>query len=144
MVELYPVWNSEWTTSSVASESLEHDDTTLSEAIDNDGVTGTELFLWINYGEGNPLDSACVVKILRDVDGTNYESEDDAPYTFCLPIGYAEAIDTSETTNTRSQLVFVDSRRASKFKVHVTNRTGGDVIVSLYYRTVSLHKENSA
>ena len=144
MVELYPVWEENWTNSSgIFSETLEHGDSVTSEVIDNDGVLGTELSVWCNYGSGNPLDSGCEVRILRDIDGTNFETEADVPYGLTMPIGYEETDFNPATPSQRVQNIFVDSRRVSKFKVHVRNRTGDDLTVHLSYKSVSLQKENS-
>ena len=131
-IEINPSWDSSWTATSINASAISDSSSATSAAIDNDDKSGTEVSVTVAYG-GSATDPITVY-LLRDVDGTNYESEDDKPFGFQMPV-------TASGTHRRT--FFVCGESVSKFKVKVVNTSGDSVTATVRYKQMIIENVSS-
>lgn len=116
-------WDTSWTNSSINGSTVTDGSSATTAAISNDGKSATEVSITVVYG--GTANEGIVAYVLRDTNGTNYESVADLPWGIALPADIS-------TTFRRTFTVTAD--RVSNFKVHVTNDSGASVTATVKYR----------
>lgn len=108
-----------------------NDEATLTtDAVDLDGKAACEISVeWIEGNDG-ACDGDVYVYLLRDIDGTNYQTIDDNPQ--CIGV-----VDATQNT-TRYIGCNVYPSEVGKFKVLVDNDSGQDGDLSLRIRTATI------
>ncbi|QNN24350.1 hypothetical protein HED60_19420 [Planctomycetales bacterium ZRK34] len=96
-----------------------------SAAISNDGKIASEVSVTLTYG--STATEGAKVYIIRDIDGTNYEQEQDLPYGFSMPYS---------TSTTYRRAFTVRGDEASSFKILVTNDTGDSITAVVRTRQI--------
>lgn len=118
----YYDWDSAWSSTSIDGTMADATSQTTA-AISNDGKVVTEISVSVTYG--GTTDQGAQVYVLRDIDGTNYETSDDKPFGFELPYS---------TSSTRNRVFTIAADRVSDFKVEVSNDTGDTISTTVLYR----------
>ncbi len=90
------------------------------EAIDNNGKWGSEVTVTVEHG--GTANCGVKVYVLRQVDTTTYEDMHSDPWGFEMPY---------DTNQTVYRTFFVDGVSVSKFKVFISNSSGGSVDVTV-------------
>lgn len=120
----YYDWDASWTTTSINASTVTNSGTAVSGKISNDTKISTEISIDIDYGGTATQGVFCY--LLRDIDGTNFESAStDEPFGFELP--YA-------VSSTRRRTFQVSGDKVSDFKIHLSNSSGADVTATVRYR----------
>lgn len=129
MTTFNPNWDTSWTATSI-DETVIADDASevIDDEIDNDDKAATEVSITVTYG--TVAEQGVVVRVLRDVNGTDFEDpEADYPWGFQMPYG-------AEATTHRN--FTVPGHHISKFKVHILNESGDDVEASVLYKQATI------
>jgi len=108
-----------------------NDEATLtSDAVSLDLKVACEISVkWVEGNDG-ACDGDVYVYVLRDTDGTNYQTIDDNPALGCV-------IDATQNT-TRYKTFTIDAAEVSDFKILVDNDSGQDGDLTIKYRTAIL------
>ncbi len=115
---------SDWTADDLATTATE-----TSDAIPMDELLSMEISIKIVYHAD--ATEACIVYVLRDTDGTNYEDPAlDSPWRFTMPINVA-----SPYTNYKTFTVFGDE--VSSFKVAVNNPDAETAAITVKQRSAN-------
>ena len=93
-----------------ASQSVAADDSHVMGTVDNAGKIATELSIAVTYHAS--ATAGAQVQIERDLDGTNFEGENSAPWVVPIPF----AADT-----TRERVITIPGDQVGKFQVRVVN-----------------------
>jgi hypothetical protein len=118
-------WTLDWTTTSINGSSLSASGgQATTAAISNDGKLDTEVSVTAAYGAGTVGASDCIVYLLRDVDGTNYEAIADGPWGFSL----------AKTASTTHRRTFTVPASVGRFQILVRNNTGVTVTATVRFR----------
>jgi hypothetical protein len=102
-------WDAGWTAIDAAillDQSGTTEDT--SAVIDCDGKAACEISIDADYSNHAKATGGLFVYILRDIDGTSYETEDDEPWGFEMPFLQA---------GTRRRTFSIDVSQISEFKI---------------------------
>lgn len=127
-----PNWAAAWSNTSINGGSISDASNATTAAISNDEVGGTEVSVRVTYG--GTATEGIKVYVLRDLDGTNYETVNDNPWGIELP--YA-------VSGSRSRVFTIPSQLASNFKIHVTNDSGAAVTCTVKTRQFTLDQLSS-
>lgn len=122
MTQTYFDWDASWTTTSI--DGTMTDGTSQSTAaISNDGKVATEISVDVDYD--STANEGLLCYVLRDINGTDYETANDSPFGFQMPYAISQ---------TRRRTFTVAGDRVSRFKVQLQNNTGGTVTATVKYR----------
>lgn len=117
--------DSSWATTSINGSTVGNGSSeTTSSPISNDGKIGTQVSVTVVYG--SPATAGVQMMILRDIDGTNFESPNDLPWGLSLPY-------TASGTHRRAVTVPPD---IGDFKVAVVNPSGASVTATVRTRQI--------
>lgn len=120
MGSFYRDYDASWTTDgTVNSSSVTNASTATSDAYSNDTKLNTRVSIEIAYGSA-PSEGVKVY-ILADVDGTNFEDANSAPWGFEMP--YA--------ASTTIKKAFDVPAHINDFKVYLTNDTGDTITATM-------------
>ena len=126
-------WDASWTILDAAITLMQGGTTEDTSAVVNcDGKAACEVSIDADYSNHAKATGGLFVYILRDVNGTSYETEDDNPWGFEMPF-------TQNDTNRRT--FSVDVSQVSKFKVMLDwdNSTGSSsVVVATAYKFATI------
>ncbi|WP_166820526.1 hypothetical protein [Thalassoroseus pseudoceratinae] len=131
-IEINPSWDSSWTATSINASTISDSSSATTAAIDNDDKSGTEVSITVAY-DGTASDPVTVY-LLKDVDGTNYESEDDKPFGFQMPVA---------ASMTHRRTFFVCGESVSKFKIKIVNDSGDSVTATVRYKQMTIENVSS-
>lgn len=123
MTNIIQNWDTSWASTSISSTSIADGTAATTAALSLDEKSACEVSVTVTYGA--TATEGVKVYVLRDTDGTNYETVDDKPWGF-------ELAKSSGTTRRRTFTVAAD--RVSVFKVSVVNDTGDDVTATVRTR----------
>jgi len=123
-----PAWDANWTNTSINSSAVTTGSTATSAAISNDVKIVTEVSVTIAYG--GTATEGVKVYLLRDIDGTNYETTNDMPWGFQMPFS---------TSVTRYRSFTVSGSSISKFKILVSNASGATVTASVKFKQATVN-----
>lgn len=124
----YYDWGS-WTTL-VDAQVINHGFDLTSDAVSLDLLAGCEVSVVATYSN-HAITQGVKVYVLRELDGTNYEGENDNPWGFEAP--YVQ-------NGTRNRVFNVDPGQAGGFKILLTydGLAGSSVTVTVRYRTATI------
>jgi hypothetical protein len=118
-------WTLTWTTTSINASTLSSGGgEATTAAISNDGKLDTEVSITAAYASGTVGANDCIVYLLRDVDGTDYEVIADNPWGFAM----------AKTVSTTHRRTFTVPASVGRFKIMVRNNTGVNADVTVRYR----------
>lgn len=127
MATINPNWDTAWTNTSILASAITNGSTATTAVISNDNKTGTEISVDVDYGA--TANEGVKVFVLRDINGTDFESSVDSPWGFML----AFAISL-----TRRRTFTVAGDMTSDFKIHVSNASGATVTADVKYRQMTV------
>lgn len=129
MATFNPNWDSSWTTTSINATTItDTTNVTTSSAISNDNKAVTEVSVSVAYG--TTADQGVTVYVLRDTDGTNFESvAHDLPWGFSMPY---------YVSTTCRRCFSIPGNSISKFKVYLDNHSGADVTATVDYKQATI------
>lgn len=129
MATFNPAWDANWTNTSINGSTITNATTsTITTAISNDVKIVTEVSVTIAYG--GTATEGVKVYLLRDVDGTNYETTNDLPWGFQMPFS---------TSVTRYRTFTVSGSSISKFKILLSNNSGASVTATVKYKQATVN-----
>lgn len=133
MGTVYVDWPDTWTVLASGDGSrdidaldLDDENTITSAAISQDAKVSTEISVAWTEGNDGACDGDVYVYVLRDIDGTNYQTLSDPPALGCV-------IDATQNT-TRYGVFTVHSEEVSNFKILVDNDSGRDGNLTVRYK----------
>jgi len=118
-----PAWDAAWTTTSINSTSIVTAANSTTAAISSSVKIVTEVSIAIAYA--GTATEGVKIYVLRDIDGTNYETVNDMPWGFQMP--FAASV-------TRYRTFTLSGVAISKFKILVSNASGGTVTATVRFK----------
>lgn len=120
----YYDWDAGWTVL-VNGQAISSGGDHTSGAVELDQKAAAEVSIEADYAAGSPTEGLRVY-LLRELDGTNYETEADEPWGFMLP--HSGGVE-------RRRTISVDAAQIGRFKLLCTNDSGVGITVTVRYRT---------
>lgn len=124
MSQYYEWGDLSWTTH-LSGQAISTGSSYTTNVIALDALAAVEVSIEADYAAGSPT-QGLKVYILRELDGTNYQTIDDAPWGWEMP--YAGGAE-------RRGAVTIRGDEMGRFKILLSNASGVTVTVTVRYRT---------